>query len=93
MLQESLFMKRFYVDTNIWLDFAFDRKDNLRPLGELAFQFFKTCRKNKWRTLYSELVLKELGKKLAPREINERCFKIVLEANLLVIRLKAQWRK
>lgn len=77
-------MKRFYVDTNIWLDYAFERKDNIRPLGELAFQFLKKCRKNRWQVLYSDLVLKELRKQLTKEEIEERCFRIISEASLLV---------
>lgn len=77
-------MKRFYVDTNIWLDFALDRKDNIRPLGELAFQFFKKCIRNRWRVLYSGLVEEELGRKLSLKEIRERCFHIISSEGLLV---------
>jgi predicted nucleic acid-binding protein len=77
-------MKRFYVDTCIWLDLAFDRKDNLRPLGELAFQFFKKCMRNKWKILYYDLALIELGKKMTPEEIEQRCFGIITEKNLLI---------
>lgn len=77
-------MKRFYVDTNIWLDFALDRRDGVRPLGELSFQFFKKCIRNRWRLLYSDIVLKELGKELTKEEIWQRCFKIVSDENLLV---------
>jgi len=76
-------MKRFYVDTNIWLDFALDRKDSIRPLGEFAFQFFKKCIRNRWIVIYSNLVLRELSKQMEPEEINERCFSIVSEENLL----------
>lgn len=77
-------MKRFYVDTSVWLDYAFDRKNHIRPLGELAFQFFKKCKKNKWKVLYSNLVLEELRRELSDEEIKERCFKLLSEANLLL---------
>ena len=76
-------MKRFYVDSNIWLDFALDRKDNIRPLGELAFQFFRKAVREKWQILYSDIVLRELGKELTKEEIWQRCFKMVSDENLL----------
>ena len=77
-------MRKFYVDTNIWLDFALDRRDSVRPLGELALQFFKKCLRERWQILYSDAVVMELGRKLAPEEIEERCFKIVSVEGLLV---------
>jgi predicted nucleic acid-binding protein len=78
------FMKRFYVDTGIWLDFALNRKNHIRPLGDLAFQFFKKCIREQWQVLYSDAVLEELGKKLTPSQIEERCFKIILAEGLLL---------
>lgn len=77
-------MKRFYVDTNIWLDFALDRRNHIKPLGKLAFQFLKKCIRNRWQVLYSGLVIQELKKELSQEEIEERCFRIVLEQNRLV---------
>lgn len=53
--------KRYYLDTSIWLDFFEDRQDNIRPLGEFAFQFLKKCLENKAVLFYSKMVLKELG--------------------------------
>lgn len=32
---------KIYLDTCIYLDYLMDRKDNLRPLGEFAFQLLK----------------------------------------------------
>lgn len=77
-------MRKFYVDTSVWLDLAFDRKDNVRPLGELAFQFFKKCMRNGWKILYSELVLDELSKKMDLEEIPERCFGIISKKEVLM---------
>jgi len=77
-------MERFYVDSNVWLDLAFDRRNHIRPLGELAFQFFKKCMRNEWKILYSDIVLEELGKFLTKEEIKVRCFGVVSEADLLV---------
>lgn len=33
--------ERVFVDTNIFLDYYFDRRDSIKPLGEFAFQFFR----------------------------------------------------
>ncbi|MFH1588310.1 MAG: hypothetical protein ABIA76_03175 [Candidatus Diapherotrites archaeon] len=53
-------MKKFYLDTSIWRDYFEDRKDNLRPLGEFAFQFLKKCEKKKYFVIVSSAVKKEL---------------------------------
>lgn len=55
-----LMPNKFYIDTAIWRDYFEDRKDNLKPLGEFAFQFLNECRKHGCRLLYSEPVLFEL---------------------------------
>ncbi len=76
-------MRNFYVDTGIWMDLAFGRKDNVRPLGELAFQFFKKCVRNKWLVIYSDAVIEELEEHLARQEIEERCFAVLEEKKLI----------
>ncbi len=48
------------MDTAIWRDYFEDRKDNLRPLGEFAFQFLKQCRKRNDFVIVSSAVRKEL---------------------------------
>ncbi|PIN98890.1 MAG: hypothetical protein COT90_02215 [Candidatus Diapherotrites archaeon CG10_big_fil_rev_8_21_14_0_10_31_34] len=63
--------KKFYLDTCIWRDYFEDRKDNLKPLGEFAFQFLKKCEKNNWKVLYSEFVVKELKKDYSEERIKE----------------------
>ncbi len=52
--------RRFYLGTAIWRDYLEDRRDNLRPLGELAFQFLQNCRKNHCVVILAEPVLFEL---------------------------------
>lgn len=52
--------KIFYVDTSVWRDYLEDRGNGIRPLGELAFQFLKKCRKDKAIVIVSDIVLKEL---------------------------------
>ncbi len=76
-------MKKFYVDTNIWPDFALNRRDSIRPLGELAFSFFRKVVRKKWQILYSNFVVGELEQHLKPWEMQERCFGIVSDKGLL----------
>lgn len=52
--------RKFYVDTAIWRDYFEDRSDGMRPLGDLAFQFLKICRKKKYVVLVSAEVANEL---------------------------------
>ena len=54
-------MKKFYLDTSVWRDYFEDRRDNIRPLGEFAFQFLKCCREKKYIILYSKITLIELN--------------------------------
>ncbi len=63
-------IKRFYIDTSIWIDFFEDRKDNLKPLGEFAFQFLKKCKKYKCKIIFSEPLIFEL-KKFSEQWLNE----------------------
>lgn len=52
--------RKFYVDTSIWRDYFEDRKNCIRPLGDLAFQFLKMCQRKKYVVLVSDLVSREL---------------------------------
>ncbi|HIH16374.1 MAG TPA: PIN domain-containing protein [Candidatus Diapherotrites archaeon] len=52
--------KRFYLDTSIWWDYLGDRRDNIRPLGELAFSFIQACLARGHKILYSDLTVDEL---------------------------------
>lgn len=63
--------KRFYLDTNIWMDYFDDRSDGLKPLGEFAFQFLKECEKRNHPVLYSEFVVFELKKHYSLERVNE----------------------
>ncbi len=64
-------MKKFYLDTNIWLDFFENRSDGLRPLGEFAFQFLKDCLNFNCKIYYSDFTLFELSKKISDSEFLE----------------------
>ncbi|MFH1225236.1 MAG: type II toxin-antitoxin system VapC family toxin [Candidatus Diapherotrites archaeon] len=52
--------RKFYLDTSVWRDYFEDRKNCIRPLGDLAFQFLKMCRREKHIVLVSPIVEKEL---------------------------------
>jgi hypothetical protein len=76
-------MARYYVDTNIWLDFLESRGSYLKPYGEFAFQFFKKCIQRKDTILYSDLVLDEISVKYNPVEVEKHCFSLFQGKNLL----------
>ncbi|MBU2101012.1 hypothetical protein KKG83_00365 [Candidatus Micrarchaeota archaeon] len=61
--------KKFYLDTCIWRDYFEDRKDNLKPLGEFAFQFLKKCIKENAVIFVSDLVIEELKKDYSLEQI------------------------
>ena len=71
------------MDTNIWRDFLEARVDNLRPLGEFAFQFLKRAIACKHTILYSDLVLEELKSDYTAQEIELYCFESLDEVKLL----------
>jgi predicted nucleic acid-binding protein len=66
-------MKRFYVDTCIWIDYFEDRKDNLKPLGDFAFYFLKKQFEERNKIIVSTMVEKEL-ETTGYREIAEITF-------------------
>lgn len=68
---------KYYVDSCIWRDYYENREDNLRPLGEFAFQFFQYCNKNRHRVLTSRVILKELSQFYFENEIENKIFLIV----------------
>lgn len=63
--------QRFYLDTAIWRDYFEDRRDGIRPLGEFAFQFLKSCERNGCEVLYSGLVVQELKSDYSKERVAE----------------------
>jgi predicted nucleic acid-binding protein len=55
-------MEKYYIDTAVFRDYYENRKDNINPLGEFAFNFFKKCKLQQAVLLYSDLTLKELNR-------------------------------
>ncbi len=73
---------KFYIDTSVWRDYFEDRKDNLRPLGQFAFEFLAKIKRNKDRVVYSELIIKELLN-VFNKDVITEIFKILKEDELL----------
>ena len=85
-------MQKFYLDTNIWLDYFENRSDGLSPLGEFAFQFLKNCITFNCKIYYSNFILFELKNKLSENDF----FKNVdfIKENLVFIEsTKDDWNK
>lgn len=63
--------QRFYLDTGIWRDYFEDRRDNMRPLGEFAFQFLSRATQQNAVFIVSNLVTKELLKYYSPERVHQ----------------------
>ena len=75
-------MANFYFDTCIWRDYHEDRVDNLRPLGEWAFQLLRKVKEEGHMIYYSDLVYEELLKDYDFETINS-LLQVVKENGLL----------
>jgi predicted nucleic acid-binding protein len=64
-------VQRFYLDSSIWRDYFEDRRDNIRPLGEFAFQFLKKCTETGAEILVSDTVVLELEARLSKERVKE----------------------
>jgi predicted nucleic acid-binding protein len=53
---------KFYLDTNIWLDYFQNRSSGLLPIGEFAFIFLKKAIELDIPIYYSDLILDELSR-------------------------------
>lgn len=62
-------MAKYYLDTAIYLDYYFDRVDNLRPLGEWAFKLLSLIKANNEQLLISDFVIEELNSQLSKEDI------------------------
>jgi predicted nucleic acid-binding protein len=63
--------KKFYFDSCIWLDYFGDRKDQLKPLGEFAFEFLKKCVEANAEIIVSDAVIFELNARLSKESIKQ----------------------
>ena len=56
-------INKYYFDTCIWIDYFEGRKDNIRPLGDWAFDLIKKIIREEAILVYSDLVEEELSEK------------------------------
>lgn len=64
-------MVLIYCDANIFIDYFWDRKDNLRPLKDFAFNFFSKGWNCEFELLVSDWLIKELENHLSKEQIDE----------------------
>ncbi len=60
-----------YVDTNVWLDYIYDRKDNLRPLGAFAFELLRKAIQCQYTIIISDWTVVEIEKHKAENELHQ----------------------
>ena len=53
-------MKKIYIDTNIFLDFWFDRSDKIKHFGVFAKQLFEDTMSCKYFLVISDYILAEI---------------------------------
>ena len=53
-------MKRYYLDTAIWIDYYENRADRFRPLGEWALALLKKISEKKEAILFSDVIYGEM---------------------------------
>ncbi|MDD2531896.1 MAG: PIN domain-containing protein, partial [Candidatus ainarchaeum sp.] len=85
-------MKKFYLDTNIWLDYFENRSDGLRPLGEFAFQFLKDSLNFNCEIYYSNFTLFELKNKINEKEFT-RALEFIKKNLIFIESTKQDWKE
>lgn len=78
---------KIYVDTCVFLDYYFDRSDNLRPLGELAHQLFDKVVGCKYDIITSSAVITELRKVLEYPELKKQLFPLAVSKKVTVVKI------
>ncbi|MFH1506764.1 MAG: type II toxin-antitoxin system VapC family toxin [archaeon] len=64
-------MKRFYIDTSIWMDLYYDREGYAgEPLGDYAFRLFDWIRISGHKIVISDLLIQELENSYSMEQIN-----------------------
>jgi predicted nucleic acid-binding protein len=74
--------EKYYVDTLIWRDYYENRRDRFRPLGELAFQFFKKAINEESLIFCSDFIEHELLKDYDEEKIQD-IFSIIDRIHIL----------
>ena len=78
-------MVNLYLDANVYLDYWEDRRDNIRPLGEFAFNLIRRAINCEFVICYSDFLLFEVCKScnLPKEEIFEQIFRPIENAGKL----------
>lgn len=63
--------KLIYIDTNVYLDYFYDRRDKLKPLGEFAFELLSKSVSCMYKIIVSDITIFELNKKLPKNKVTE----------------------
>lgn len=78
--------KLIYIDTNVWLDYLFNRSDGLRPLGDFAFELFRKSIECQYSIIISDWLIDEI--KNNQQEKAFRDFEKILQKNKKVMYIK-----
>lgn len=82
-------LARYYLDTCIWRDYIEYRHDNLRPIGEWAFQLLRSIADKEDIVLFSIIVIKELRQFYSEQKIKS-LFLIIPKELLLEAELSSE---
>lgn len=89
-------MKKYYLDTAIWIDLYEDRKGfDKEPLGDFAWELLSSILANNNKIILSDFIIKELEAKYSLEQINGlfRPFKDVLIKVFLTKKQKDEAKK
>jgi len=75
---------KVYCDTNVFLDYLEDRKDYLRPLGHLAFDFFARGWNCLYKLVVSDWVIEEFIKHVSKERLDNELLDYFREKNKLI---------
>ena len=84
---------KVYLDTNIYLDYFFDRKDNFRPLGQFAFELLRRALNSEFKVIVSDWVIKEFCRFCDSDNIYELIKNLRSVNSLIFIKTKKEDRK
>lgn len=89
-------MKKYYIDTSIWIDLYEDRKGfNNEPLGDFAWNLFALIKASKNKIVISDFLIRELESKYSIEEINGmiKPFEDIIERVFLIKTQKDEAKK
>lgn len=87
-----------YIDTNVYLDYIWRRKDSIRDLYEFAFQLFRRALNGEFKIVISDWLLYELKKAIKKEIDTERLNRLITDLKdkgriITVSKSKDDWKK